>query len=603
MAMFLLPGTAARAQEDCTECHEVDLAAFGETPHGFLECVDCHTSATELPHPEPAEPADCSMCHDEVLELYRSSVHGSVKNGDREDAADCLSCHGKVHTLVPYTDPESPVHPRNLAETCGSCHANPELVRDHGIAVAKPLEAYRSSVHARLGEEEDGANCSSCHGSHGILHGSHPDSTVNHTNLPETCGQCHAEITEAYTASVHGVALARGVRESPVCTDCHGEHRILSPTERGSPVYATNVPKMTCGRCHSDLRLAEKFGLAQDKVPAYEDSYHGLAMRAGNATVANCASCHGVHDILASTDPGSHTYPEQLAVTCGQCHEGAGTRFTIGPVHVQPTEREHTVVYWARLVYLWIIYLTVGGMVLHNGLDLWRKVRVQTARTAAGRPSPERMSRGFRIAHVALMTSFGVLVYTGFALTYPESWWARPVLAWEEKFGLRGWLHRIAAVVMLGALAFHVVHLAVDRRARRVIRNMRPAASDLRELVERMRWYLGLRKTPPKAPALGYPEKLEYIALVWGLLVMTVSGLLLWFDDLLLRLLPSWVANLATVIHFYEAVLATLAIVVWHLYFVIFDPVVYPMDRAWLTGRSHPGRVAEREPQRAGGTE
>ena len=75
---------------------------------------------------------------------------------------------------------------------------------------------------------------------------------------------------------------------------------------------------------------------------------------------------------------------------------------------------------------------------------------------------------------------------------------------------------------------------------------------------------------------------------------MTVTGFALWLDDLVLHYGPKWITDLATVIHFYEAVLATLAIIVWHFYFVIFDPVVYPMDTAWLTGKSPPGRVHER---------
>ena len=89
---------------------------------------------------------------------------------------------------------------------------------------------------------------------------------------------------------------------------------------------------------------------------------------------------------------------------------------------------------------------------------------------------------------------------------------------------------------------------------------------------------------------------MEYLAEVWGTVLMAVTGFLLWFETLTLRWLPSWTLDLATVVHFYEAVLATLAILVWHFYAVIFDPLVYPMDSAWLTGRSAPGRDAEREP-------
>jgi hypothetical protein len=81
---------------------------------------------------------------------------------------------------------------------------------------------------------------------------------------------------------------------------------------------------------------------------------------------------------------------------------------------------------------------------------------------------------------------------------------------------------------------------------------------------------------------------------MWGIVVMTVTGFALWFENWTLRMLPGWAPDVATAIHFYEAILATLAIIVWHFYFVLLDPVVYPMDTAWLRGKAHPGRVAER---------
>ena len=173
---------------------------------------------------------------------------------------------------------------------------------------------------------------------------------MNRKNVPATCAACHAEVAKAYGESVHGVAAAAGIGESPVCTDCHGEHRILGPGDKGSPVYASNVPKMTCGRCHGDLRVTEKFGLKNTAVEAFDDSFHGLAGRSGDIKVANCASCHGVHDILPSTDPRSHIHPDKIAATCGSCHPGAGASFAIGAVHVLPGSKEesHPSVYWTR---------------------------------------------------------------------------------------------------------------------------------------------------------------------------------------------------------------------------------------------------------------
>lgn len=585
------------AQTDlCLECHDVDVDQFAESVHSFLECAECHQGADDMEiHPSEPPVTDCMACHDDAVEEFEASIHGKARAEGRWENG-CTTCHGSIHSLVGKDDPDSPVHPMRLPETCGVCHSREDLTDELAVRLVQPLAAYTNSVHARaVREGVEAATCTDCHGSHHILPSADPSSTVYHLRVSKTCAQCHAEIAETYDKSIHGRAAAHGVRESPVCTDCHGEHQILSHLERGSPVYASNVPKMTCGRCHGDLRLAEKFGMAEDKVSAYEDSFHGLASRSGVVTVANCASCHGVHDILPSTDPRSSIHPDNLAATCSHCHPGAGTAFAIGPVHVIYSEPEHAAVYLVRLVYLWLIALTITGMVLHNAIDFVRKARKPLLRPLLPVSGDrERMSPLFRIAHGLLAVTFMVLVYTGFALKYPESWWAVPLLQWESDYGVRGWIHRVAALGMLSAGFIHLVHLAVDRRARACIAQMWPSREDVLELKERLAFFFGRRPFPPKAPWIGYPEKLEYLAVIWGTVVMAVTGFILWFQDLVLRWLPTWVTDVATVIHFYEAVLASLAILVWHFYAVIFDPVVYPMDTAWLTGRSAPGRELER---------
>ncbi len=599
LSVCILLSGHARGEEqlDCADCHDTEAAAFPETVHGFLDCSDCHGVIDDVPHPEGTGEVACADCHQEILDELTLSAHGQARASGSAEAPGCDSCHGSLHGLVPTSDPGSMTHPSRLPDTCGDCHSDPQLVAKYGIPVAFPIEAYRSSVHA-VAANEGAATCTSCHGSHRILSAADPDSTVNHQKVAGTCGTCHDDIAQLYNNSVHGKAAAHGAREAPVCTDCHGEHRILSPREEASPVYASNIPKMTCGRCHGDLRLVEKYGISADKVPAYEDSYHGLASRAGALTVAHCGSCHGVHDILPSSDSESHVHPDNLVATCGSCHPGVGEKVALGSVHVLKTDKSRAGVYWVRVTYLWLIYLTIGGMLVHNFLDLRSKVRnpLATLRLrGAGASGPERMSRGFRATHALLMVTFVVLVYTGFTLTYPEHWWARPLLRWEESLGLRGWLHRVAAVLMVLDVVFHAIHLAVDRAARRCIRQMWPGIHDWREFVGRMAFYVGRRKEPPAAPWLGYPEKLEYLALMWGTLVMAVTGFMLWFDNFMMHWFPKWVIDVATTIHFYEAVLASLAILVWHMYYVIFDPVVYPMDTAWLKGRSAPGRDQERQ--------
>ena len=78
----------------------------------------------------------------------------------------------------------------------------------------------------------------------------------------------------------------------------------------------------------------------------------------------------------------------------------------------------------------------------------------------------------------------------------------------------------------------------------------------------------------------------EYWALVWGTAVMAATGVLLWFNNWTLNLLPKLWLDVARSVHYYEAVLATAAILIWHMYSVIFDPEVYPMDQAWWSGYS-----------------
>jgi cytochrome b subunit of formate dehydrogenase len=583
----------------CSDCHDVDPAAFEKTVHGAagIACTDCHTGAAVSHEDKGVPPVDCASCHQDAVDQLKTSPHGQPAFIKISGKPTCQTCHGPVHQLVSHEKSGSKINGRHLTETCAQCHASPMIAKVTGVHLIQPIEAYKQSVHAKaLAAGKDAPTCAACHGSHGILPAADPNSKVNRRNVPDTCGACHADIEKAFQASVHGQAAAHGTREAPVCTDCHGEHRILSVKDPGSPVFASNLPTMTCGRCHSDLRVTEKFNLPSNVVPSFEDSFHGLSSRAGSKTVANCASCHGVHLILPSSDPRSMINKANLATTCGKCHPGAGTRFAIGAVHVVRTEEKQAAVFWIRRIYLWLIWLVIGGMVVHNLLDLRRKVLSPLQRPMVPLAQrPMRMSRGFRLAHGLMMVSFMVLAYSGFALTYPEAWWAAPLVRWEEQVALRGLIHRIAAVAMLVSLGVHIVHLVIDRRARACIRRMWPNLEDLHELRERLKWYFGRRPDMPTAGVLGYAEKAEYLALIWGLVVMAITGFLLWFENFTLHWFPKWVTDVSTTIHFYEAVLASLAILVWHFYFVLFDPLVYPMDTAWLNGREAPGRLLERK--------
>ena len=99
------------------------------------------------------------------------------------------------------------------------------------------------------------------------------------------------------------------------------------------------------------------------------------------------------------------------------------------------------------------------------------------------------------------------------------------------------------------------------------------------------KYNLGLSKRKPELDRFSYAEKVEYWALIWGTVIMSITGIIMWFNNFFIDLVTTEGWNIARTVHFYEALLATLAIIVWHFYFVIFNPDVYPMNLAWLRGK------------------
>jgi len=612
------PHTARTASASCLTCHPDAGQTLSPSAHAALgtaqtseACMACHGDH-DVVKPQARGARLCLACHEPEVRQFATSIHGQAHGRGNGDAPSCKDCHGPAHQALAATNANSPVNAKKLPETCGHCHSNPALAQKYMFAVARPVEAYEASVHGRaLREGKAGAaSCDDCHGTHGVLPAADPRSPISKRNVGSTCSRCHQQVFAQYKDSIHGRAVAAGVMDAPNCTDCHGEHRILAPSDPNSPVYVTKVSRVTCSHCHADTRLTARFNMPTGRVSSYEDSYHGLAAKAGSQTVANCASCHGVHNILPSSDPRATTAKANLATTCGKCHPDAGKKFALGPIHTLPASAGgRRILDYVRLFYLFTIPTVLGFMLLHNFLDWWRKARRTLAQYRALQ-TPFRLTLNQRIQHLALLVSFMVLVITGFALKFPESFWAAPIVAWEKDFPLRGLIHRIAAVVLSAAAVYHLVYLICTAEGRGTLRAMLPKVRDARDTIQTIGYNLGYRRELPLYPRFNYAEKMEYWALVWGTVVMFVTGVLLWAHNLALEYFPKWITDVATAIHYYEAILATAAIVIWHFYAVIFDPDVYPLKWTVLTGRAPEHEIraeeegtgtGEAEPAKAGG--
>jgi formate dehydrogenase gamma subunit len=595
---------------DCTACHNdpqlakevdgkivslhVNQGAFGVSVHGSLECISCHSDIKAVPHePAPAK-VNCSECHAGAYEAYTRGLHAkAIKNGN-DKAATCLDCHGNAHSILPSSDPASKVNHANIAQTCGRCHGETFVMESSGIS-ARPFLSYQESVHGRAvaAGNEKAAACTDCHGSHDIRPPTDAASTIARFNVPNTCAKCHEPVAAVFRQSIHGQSLARGNWQAPVCTDCHGIHLIKPHVDPTSSVAAQALAKTTCAQCHEGVRLSQEFGIEGKRASTYLDSYHGMASKLGSAVIANCASCHGVHDILPSSDPKSMISRNNLVETCGKCHPGASDNFILGKVHLDvPTSQDigSVATRWIRWIYLSLIAVVIGGMVLHNGL-IWRKKAI--AKRRAEIRTIVRMSANQRLQHWLLLTSFFVLVFTGFALKYPDSWLG-VLLGSSETIRRIG--HRIAAVIMIALGFYHLCYVALTREGRQGLRDFLPKKTDILDLVKNLSYYLGRAATKPQIGRFGYAEKAEYWAVVWGTLIMGLTGLMVWFKVEAFSFLPRWFIDVALTIHFYEAILATLAIVVWHFYQVIFDPDVYPLNWALVDGKVSEEHFKEEHP-------
>lgn len=552
-----------------------------------VSCVMCHQdlAGSQFPHASEVAPPTCTACHGNVEATYSESVHGYALQRGNPRAPTCASCHGR-HAILPSRDPRSPTHKVRLPGTCASCHGTAGLLTDQIVKLPQSFTDYAQSVHGQGAERgiATAASCSDCHGVHDLKGSVDPASSINPLNVAATCGQCHPDIQLEYERSIHGRALKTGVRDSPTCTDCHGEHFILSSENPEAKTCAARQATETCGTCHEDPVIIAKYNLQGGVVGTYLDSYHGWAARHRCENVATCTSCHTAHLVLPAEDSTSTIHPANVTATCGQCHSDADARFAASYTHEATSITANPINRIIRSIYLVAIALIIGVMVIHN-LMIMNYFMVERRKQEESSRWVLRFDRPQIIQHLLLTLAFVMLVITGFALRFPNAWWVE----WLSELGMteqvRGDLHRIFAVVMVITALYHMYYIFLTRRGRREFRSIVPTWQDVKDLYNNIRYYVWKSEVEVKFGRYDYSQKAEYWALIWGTILMILTGVILWWPQWAVKIFPSWIIPAAQTVHYYEAWLATLAVLVWHFFFVIFHPEEYPMSWTWLTGK------------------
>jgi len=208
----------------------------------------------------------------------------------------------------------------------------------------------------------------------------------------------------------------------------------------------------------------------------------------------------------------------------------------------------------------------------------------------------ERFSLNVRIQHLILAISVILLILTGLPIKFHESGWAVLILKLLGGINVTRVIHRVASFLLMGIGIYHLFWLIFTKEGRKEFIYLLPRPKDFRDFVTNVKFFVGLTDERPKFDRYSYIEKFDYWAVYWGMVIMIGSGLILAFHNYLFGLVPKYVLDIAREAHSDEALLATLAIVIWHWYNAHFNPEVFPMNKTIFTGKISKERMLKEHP-------
>lgn len=208
-----------------------------------------------------------------------------------------------------------------------------------------------------------------------------------------------------------------------------------------------------------------------------------------------------------------------------------------------------------------------------------------------------RFSPSQRLQHVLLMVAFTCLALTGLPQRYGDADWARGLILLMGGLDTVRLVHHLAGIMLLFQGLYHIIESVLDSLFARPRSNaMLPRAQDVKDAFDQVAYLAGIRRETPRFGRYDFRHKLEYWSVVWGTLVMGVTGLILLFPVFATRYLPGVIVTASKVAHSYEALLAVLAIVLWHFYHAHLAGDSFPMDTSIFTGRISAEKMRDHHP-------
>lgn len=175
----------------------------------------------------------------------------------------------------------------------------------------------------------------------------------------------------------------------------------------------------------------------------------------------------------------------------------------------------------------------------------------------------KRFTINQRIEHIIFFATFILLAYTGFPLKFPDEWWSRWMIASVGGFDNRTLIHHISGLIMLGVGAYHIIyHILLEKPRFDILFN----PNDLKDIKQHIKYLIKDTNEHPKFGRYTWKQKFEYFGAGFGILIMGFTGMLMWNPFESMKYFPIGFIQMANLFHTWEAVLASLAIFIGHLY-------------------------------------
>ena len=567
-----------------------------QAPPAFAADDDSETeAASETEAVKKIPNKRCLKCHGDEDDKTVEHDDGTVVNIFVDDEQFQHSVHGEQYCMDCHNTVKKAKHREPLPKSigCVECHqqrhAEQEGVEDPQYkrldVVVEQIDSYMRSVHARPNikdQSKTNATCYDCHDAHNIGTIGSAARAEHRQQNAYVCGKCHEQQLDEYIGSVHGQeVLDKGNADAAVCSDCHTPHNIERTEQDATKLLITE----NCGDCH------------EKQVKTYQASYHGQVTRLGYTHTAKCYDCHDSHTAMAVDDPKSSVHDNNRLETCRKCHANAPDGFLGFHAHGDANDRETYPEMWYTARGMELLILGVFAF-FWTHLVFWFYREWKDRKEGKGFKHDtsvtsqvyfRRFSIGWRIAHVALAISIMLLVLTGTAVLFAGQAWAQTAMQLMGGPQAAAVIHRIAAatfgVIFFGHIVVAMRNIYKTKKSFTWFgpTSMVPNWQDIKDVGLMFNWFLGYAPRP-KFDRWSYWEKFDYWAPFWGMFIIGVSGLMLWFPIATATIFPGWVFNIATIVHAEEAILAAIFLFTVHYFNAHFRPDKFPMDTVMITG-------------------